>query len=583
MFDKLGGQRYKRYTPAVRMFRFCAKVILVLVLAIVLSGGSMIYAVADQSVSRDTKNSVSTATAEVTADLRKAKKEIIEDEQLKPVVILPPEVNWVKESNYWRIPLTVLNSSHNDWKVELAGITVEGKPINRSQIISKGMNNFEVPVFNSRQWIDSSELNLIKNVYEKLGKGLDIEQDELRFFKQALKRLNRMAEQNRDKLGPVEIELRGAVSELGLQLGEEYEVQLNFKCISSDGGEISLNANTTAAILSYPTRSGWFHGDLHVHSNFSDGTYSIYTLKGMFSNEYEFVYLTDHSDLLWGYYSQYSAECQRNSDSTISFFPGVEITAANGAGDALAHGVKNLTNLENRTYSCQQLIDNINNNNSGISTSSIAHPYGNPDWTDWNVCRYYGYELMSGGTQINFDFNAIEISKWRNELTRCINDTFNYGYRPSARAGTDFHYVTSWLYQTWVFLPTDWKSKSYSDKKSYLDQSLKAGRTSISKKGSLAVFSINGNPIGTVLKNVPVGTSLNFYVWFCPILNGTYSISIYEGTSTHKITKTYSMTAGQPVSFTHSLPSHSGRTFYWIYVSGPDYAYTSPIYVSSGS
>ncbi|MGQ9533165.1 MAG: hypothetical protein ACUVTQ_10270 [Desulfotomaculales bacterium] len=505
-----------------------------------------------------------------------------------PVVLVPPEVHWVVGAEQWQLPFQVLTAEPSKWTARLVSLEVDQKTVDLARLKFTGMTGLEIPVANVGKWLTGRDLELLRDAAEKVRKGVPLTQEQAQ---ESMRVYELLSKAHLDaNIAATLADVKEAVTSLDLKMGKLYLVRGTVEVTAPSGEKASLTFETDAAILSFPSRTGWFHGDLHSHSTWSDGSRTLPQLRSQFGSEYEFMYLTEHSDLITGEFQDYYNDCINNSDSSFSFFPGVEVTAGQviAMGDALGYGVCDLVGLENMTYSCQELIDNINNNYPGRSSSGIAHPYGSPRWGDWNVVRYFGYELMSG-LQSNFGYYSQEISKWREELVRCLNDTFNYGYRPSARTGMDYHTGPLYVcYHTWVYLPSDWKSRTYDSRKYYLDQALRQGKTSVSKRGSLAVFSVNNYPIGTVLKNVSSGTNLHFYIWFCPTISGTYRLKLVrdDGNENSEIIDlgSYYLNALQPIVIERDLSSTEGRHCYWLYAEGSyDWAYTSPIYVSSGN
>lgn len=304
---------------------------------------------------------------------------------------------------------------------------------------------------------------------------------------------------------------------------------------------------------------------------------------------YKVVYITDHTDLIpqhggWSSYSQ--AMANASSASGIPVYPGAEMTVVSSSGaeqgDLLAYGIVSLTGLENRTYGPQEGIDNIWYNSS-LSSATIAHPTGEPDWLDWSVVRYSGFELMSG-LQLNFADGASPMVRWRSELTRLLPDAFNYIYRPSAHAADDWHsgqwydpnpqgYVT--------FLNT-----SGSTSKSAVDSALLRGKTVASRDGGLGYFCFERNGttkyIGETFTGVPTNSKINIYLTFKPVNSGTYTIKIYKDNKVSEIfSQTGSYSSGVTYNMSGSFIFDGGQHYYYLYISGPDYIYSTPIYVSN--
>jgi hypothetical protein len=352
----------------------------------------------------------------------------------------------------------------------------------------------------------------------------------------------------------------------------------------------------TVAVRTLPTDVDWSPGDYHLHSSdFSDGHKTLVELASLLRDSgYRIGYVTDHTDGIaargWAAYT--TAVANGSIPGVVKLYPGAEVTVGTGSpfvasGDALAYGINSLTGLENQTHPPQTEIDNIlSNYPTGPSSPSIAHPTGNPSWSDWTVLRYRGLELMTG-VQTAFADTASPMVRWRSELTRLLTNTFTYGYFASARTGSDYHghLVEPYPgYVTWV------RTASWSVKGS-VDSAISAGQTVASRKGGLAYMRMDYGAtvaqVGGRLTGVPANSTLQIRVTIKPIETGSYIIKIYRDNNAQLIyTSTQSYTAGNaynPFSpstyINYTFPG--GSHFYFLYISGPDYIYTSPIFVKS--
>jgi hydrogenase maturation protease len=213
----------------------------------------------------------------------------------------------------------------------------------------------------------------------------------------------------------------------------------------------------------------WTPADLHLHTAFSDGAYapSGFTTQ-LNSKGYKLAYIVDEP-VGWGItqigftpkmsgtgdpatnsqlpsnrydrlpylatWAQYRDGVRSGSTVNVALFPGAEISASNQEfshngvhnGHALAYGIVNLTGstsfdttgLRYNWFLPNTVLKNINLNNSGVSSSSLAHVYNL--FYPWNVWganlteRYDGMELMSAG-QYNFSPSQNAMVKWRQEL-----------------------------------------------------------------------------------------------------------------------------------------------------------------------
>ncbi len=358
----------------------------------------------------------------------------------------------------------------------------------------------------------------------------------------------------------------------------------------------TATATVTVAVRTLPTDPDWSPGDFHLHSSdFSDGHKTLTELAALLRDSgYKIGYITDHSDGIaakgWSAYT--TAVDKASLAGVLKLYPGAEITVGTGYpfvanGDVLAYGVSSLTGLENQIHTPQTEIDNVlSNNPSGPSSPGIAHPTGSPSWGDWTVLRYRGFELMSG-IQTSFADTASPMVRWRSELTRLLANTFAYGYFASARTGSDYHALPLESYPgyvTWI------RTANWSTKGS-VDSALSVGQTVASRKGGLAYMRIDYGAtiaqVGGKLTGVPANSTLQIRVTIKPIETGTYTIKIYRDNNAQLIySSTQSYTAGttyNPFSpstyLNYTFPG--GSHYYFLYISGPDYIYTSPIFVKS--
>jgi len=374
------------------------------------------------------------------------------------------------------------------------------------------------------------------------------------------------------------------------------EVYLSYE---KDGLMVNLVENTEVVISAIPKASGWFSADPHIHSTYSDSNASHGTIKSELTKRgYYIGYLTDHTNKLISSNNfpnmngAYPKACKNVSTSTTSLFPGIEMRIGhkilgvwNGDGHCLGYGVTSTTNLDDNTYGAQVGLRNINGNNSPKSSSAIAHPTHDVyKWEDWTVTYYYGIELMSG-PQLAFDYNASPVKKWRSECARLA--AWN-SFRPSVRTGSDAHSISGFKsYVTHVKLASDttWNNGTWEQRRSAVDTALKNGKTTISRKGSLAYFTANGYDVGSAF--IPPSGSVSFYIYFKPVVSGTYNLYLFRdnlaGTVWSKLTQ--SLTANSAYGWTTTYPLPSGRHYYWLYVvgGGGEWCYTTPIYITKPS
>lgn len=354
---------------------------------------------------------------------------------------------------------------------------------------------------------------------------------------------------------------------------------------------VTLTETVEVLVAAVPSATGWFAADLHMHSTFSDGNQSVAGLKADLSAMgYRIGYVTDHTSSVMsaGVFDSmtdtYPSACQTASDVGTSMFPGGEMAVGhrtwlgwNGDGHSLAYGVTSTAGLNDNYWGAQTGLDQINGNNSPLSSPGIAHPtHTFYPWENWTVLRYNGIELMCG-YQWYFDLASGPASRWRSECARL--QSYSESFRPSVRTGSDYH--SSWYpYVTHIYLGSDeaWTGADWTGRWTAVSAALRDGRTAISRKGSLAYLTADGHPVGTTLVRA-TGTQIGFGVHFQPIESGSYTLTLYRDNCAATVwSVSASLTAGSAYTWnvSHSYPGSSH--YYWLYVSGPDFCYTTPIY-----
>ncbi len=370
------------------------------------------------------------------------------------------------------------------------------------------------------------------------------------------------------------------------------DVTLDYKA-----GEKTLTVTEQVEVLvaAVAKEPGWFASDLHMHSTYSDGNKTVAGLKAdLAAGGYNIGYVTDHvgslrsAGLFDNMADTYPAACQAASDTATSMFPGTEMAVGhstwlgwNGDGHSLAYGISSYAGLYDDYWGPQAGLDQINGNNSPLSSAGIAHPnHFWYSWDDWTVLRYYGIELMSGW-QLYFDVGCGPMTRWRSECARLASYGYSGSFRPSVRSGSDYH--SSWYpYVTQIKLPSDevWYNGTWEDRWSAVSMALKNGRTTISRKGSLAFVTADGYDVGSTFAKAG-GSAVSFSIYLKPIESGTYTLTLYQDNMAATVwsASSVSLAAGTPYTWSKTYTYPGGSHYYWLYVSGPDYCYTTPIYL----
>lgn len=366
--------------------------------------------------------------------------------------------------------------------------------------------------------------------------------------------------------------------------GATYDVQID---LQKDNTVETLA--TTVTVQALPTDTSWAPADLHLHSTRSDGEKEPIDIKpALTSQGFKIAYFTDHVDKVVGGvgWNQYCTDISALSDSSFAAFAGLEETLLNDAGDLLCYGISSTVGIQNKTYGAVEAITNVYRNNpSGYSSPAIAHPYGIPSWQDWTCQPYSGYELISGSLQIYYDAATAPATRWVSELRRVYSYISDYSKPPfpSARTGSDWH-EHAWepahpSYVTWINT-SNWQSKVS------VDNALCAGKTVASAFGSLAYFTLSYSgrtaAIGDILSKVPASSSVSAAITIKPIANGQYTIQIRKDDNTTPLyNSTMQLLANSTTTLLPTFTSESGTHSYFVYISGADWVYTSPIFITN--
>lgn len=534
----------------------------------------------------------------------------------KVVTILLQDYNsYVPEAEKWNFYLTPISTFFFEVEVRFKEVKLES--LGHTLLPLEEKNWVKANSLFGR--IEHQELKDFISLRHRLLKGEEpkLNERDKELYTQTLGRIYREIEylaKDKKLYEPIFLSLPAPKLDFG-----DYLLSFTFETRSpSNPKEVNtFEVHTIVSILSLPNRPGWFRGDFHLHSIYSDGTCNLVQIRDniLSGKGYNIVYMADHagknqseylhrSTCLCGNWitppcsanstwSCYNTNCQRVSTSSISFLPGGEIST-NLDEHSLGYGMNTLT-MYDLQHPAQTVINNINANApSNPSSAGIAHPVltgGNPYfWQSWTVTSYRGFELISGDSG-HIAIDSPTHPRWRSELDRLISQSLNGGGFPSVRTGSDFHFpsLPYKQYYTYLLLPSNWTDLSWNQKKSWVDFSLHRGRTVASYRGSLGVFAINGQAIGSVLRGVSAGTNLNFTGALHATIGGDYHLYIFRGNLLEQVYyEKRNLTAGSSYEFSFSRTFTGGNQYYWLYVVGPpgvleaqDYITSSPIFITS--
>jgi len=277
-------------------------------------------------------------------------------------------------------------------------------------------------------------------------------------------------------------------------------VRLNITIQSLDGSISTISQTTNLFYLtSLPSQWGWYPGDGHIHSTWSDGGWPIGTnastanyrgLKWIISTDHagDTAHSPSQARLEASEWTSYGSNCtSAQTTSGITVCPGEELATQEGSGGS------HLLSYKNSTYAASYVSKQglINNSNSAGGFGIIAHPYNSQFlWDDWHDGPYTGFrgiELISCGSVVN----AAQIGDWDSYLRGHLSATMQ---DPNHRfcigiAGSDYHGWPDYLgtNMTYVYTgsstpPGIYRSSVYS--------ALENGRVCASSNGSLLVHKI---------------------------------------------------------------------------------------------
>jgi hypothetical protein len=186
------------------------------------------------------------------------------------------------------------------------------------------------------------------------------------------------------------------------------------------------------------SQPGWYPGDFHAHSNFSDGKLPILQLINQAkSTGLDFFALTDHNTID-GLHELFPV-------SNILIIPGLEVTLAIGHFNVL--GVKSWHDWmesicvypyndtphsdENKPSTTEIMVQS---SRSGL-INCIVHPLSNPwKWKDYqtNLNFVHCIEICNNPAWLDNDIATIHSIRWWTGL-------LNAGYRITALGGSDYH------------------------------------------------------------------------------------------------------------------------------------------------
>ena len=158
------------------------------------------------------------------------------------------------------------------------------------------------------------------------------------------------------------------------------------------------------------TGIGWYAGDNHTHSKYSDGVGTIAeNVTAGYNAGLSFLTATDHNTIN----QKGDVDIQNALYDDMIIMTGEEVTTSRG--HALAYNTGALIPWQLGTYTHQQMIDSTNNSTTqyGKGFMYLAHPhYPGLPWRDYTVRNQTGLEVWNGFYHATHSVNALTFQDW---------------------------------------------------------------------------------------------------------------------------------------------------------------------------
>ncbi|MFZ4413381.1 MAG: CehA/McbA family metallohydrolase [Bacteroidales bacterium] len=324
--------------------------------------------------------------------------------------------------------------------------------------------------------------------------------------------------------------------------------------VITDTSQNSINKSEKLFVNS----GGWYGGDNHLHSTFSDGTGTVSeNIAAGYNLGLSFLTATDHNSI-----SQNNDVNLANStyDDFLAIL-GEEITTS---CHILAYNISSLRPWNNTTYTYQQLIDSIRADNNAEGVAYLAHPYHTTlYWRDWTVSGYTGIEVWNGIPTVYDVQNTNAFVKWDalNNQGKHIFGIANSDGHSSAAIGHP--HIVAWL---------------DSLSKNEVIKVLKSGKY-YGTNGPEMYFTIDNKMMGSDLKVPLTGKSVSIKI------DAKFNQNITE---VRLIKNGNLLISWQPnidsINYTYNTTALPGDFFRAEVKSGSTYlAYSNPIWIKQGS
>jgi len=316
------------------------------------------------------------------------------------------------DSGCVKIPLSLLAVDYGEGSARLSSVVASIG--DKKTIVTGNFRALPASEFEVLPMQDRSSIEAALSILQRPGLKSESEQQTLNSILLSLR-------DAREMFDPVTLRIPCPA---GAKPGEQYQITVS--AVLETG--TSVATVVTAVAQEYTAPPEWIVGDVHVHSEWSDGNDSLAEIRDdVTSLGHDYVSVTDHIGMLGDVgYRLYYTGCQdwsiESGNGKFTFVPGIEVAAVDDVGGSGGHCLglgmmrDTLPGIPDNYYSCADVVCSIQN-------STYAFDYmtpGNP------------YDPMSA--LANTSPSAVELNDGRVLYVYCRGSTIYRSYAPSVSA-----------------------------------------------------------------------------------------------------------------------------------------------------
>lgn len=206
-------------------------------------------------------------------------------------------------------------------------------------------------------------------------------------------------------------------------LTADVTVTLNSEESAPEIPPVAELGHLTKGLLPPPAEPGWYRGDLHMHTVYSDGdSYPHEVAAAVYEAGLDFYGLTDHNRAMS------PAPLVPHGDGWPVLVPGVEVTTYSGHWNVW--GTENWYDFRDHSAEGQQAAVNAALADGGLVSLNHPKPFG-PMWEHPQVTGFHTVEPWNGWFGA---LNNISVGYWADALNGASKDTWQPGI-----CGSDMH------------------------------------------------------------------------------------------------------------------------------------------------